>query len=187
MTEAHGIEPDARLHRRLYLVGMMGSGKSYWCSRLAAHFGCEALDLDALIEAKSGKTVAQIFAEGGEAAFRIWESQGLRTSGAHQAFVMATGGGTPCFQNNMDFMLTTGWVLWMNPPMPQLLKRLIESPVERPLIAEARGNAELLAARLQTLLERRQPYYQRAHAQVAAPAPTLQHILDALKPLQGLG
>ena len=89
---------------RIFLIGMMGSGKSHWLKQMAKWNKSVGYDLDALIEMNEEKTIAEIFNEDGEVYFRIVESKILRWFKEKKKYVVATGGGTACTQENMDWM-----------------------------------------------------------------------------------
>ena len=89
---------------KIFLIGLMGSGKSYWTQQLAKKYKTGGYDLDYLIEVREEKTIAEIFTEDGEAHFRKAESKILKWFKEKKKYVVATGGGTACFQENMDFM-----------------------------------------------------------------------------------
>jgi shikimate kinase len=145
---------------KIFLIGMMGSGKSYWASILAKKFKTTAYDLDHLIEILEEKTVAEIFAEEGEEYFRKMEAKVLRWFGEKKSFVLATGGGAPCFHNNIEWMNKNGTTLWLNEPVETLVKKLQPEKAHRPLIKDL-SNDEL-ATFLQKKLEERTPFYSQA-------------------------
>lgn len=147
--------------RKLYLIGMMGSGKSHWAGRLGQHLGVPNFDLDKLIESAAGKTVKDIFEQEGEDAFRLMESNLLRTAVPDTGFVLACGGGTPCFYNNMEFMKQTGIVIWLNPAIDELVRRISWAPGTRPILAYAKTEAEQ-KSHLENLLEKRVEWYSKA-------------------------
>jgi shikimate kinase len=120
---------------KLFLLGMMGSGKSHWCKLLAKKLKTGGYDLDFLIESHEEKTIAEIFAEDGEEAFRKTEAKMLRLFKEKKTFVLATGGGTPCFENNMDWMNQQGITVWIDEPIDVLVQRLIPEKSHRPLIS----------------------------------------------------
>lgn len=138
----------------LSLVGLPGSGKTTLGRQLAAHFNRPFLDLDHAIEARTGRSVRVIFAEDGEAAFRVEEAAALRAALAAGGppLVLATGGGTPCFHDNMALLNRAGLTLWLDVPVAELAARMApEEVAKRPLIAAAGGAEawlrETLAAR----------------------------------------
>lgn len=146
----------------IYLVGLMGAGKTYWGHRLSAYLQGQFVDLDEWIVQQEGQTVAEIFAKLGEAHFRLLETQALRQLPAGKLSVVATGGGTPCFENNMEFMLQNGVVVWLNPPLETLVARIWKNKQKRPLIASLAAESEVFPL-LQSLLQKRLPFYQQAH------------------------
>ncbi|MGI4741814.1 MAG: shikimate kinase [Janthinobacterium lividum] len=121
----------------LYLVGLPGSGKTTIGRRLAAHYGWEFRDLDAEIVAQAGQSIPTIFATEGEDRFRQREAEALRTiaSRPEPPLVLATGGGTPCFHDNLELLQQTGFTLWLDVPLPELARRLARSIGTRPLLA----------------------------------------------------
>jgi shikimate kinase len=146
---------------RIFLIGMMGSGKSYWLKQLAKWNKSVGYDLDALIEMNEEKTIAEIFAEEGEAYFRKEETKILKWFKEKKKYVVATGGGTASFQENLDFMKKEGVVIWLDESIDILVKRLVNDKERRPLIA-ALSDQELAAFLEQKLVERH-PFYKQAH------------------------
>jgi shikimate kinase len=151
----------------LSLVGLPGSGKTTLGRQLAAHFNRPFLDLDAAIEARTGRRVREIFAAEGEDYFRALEAATLREalSYAGPPLVLATGGGTPCFHDNMALLNYAGPTLWLDVPLAVLAARLPPQEVaKRPLIAAA-GGAE---AWLRETLTARKGFYAQARLRCAA-------------------
>jgi shikimate kinase len=146
---------------RIFLIGMMGSGKSHWLLQMAKWIKSVGYDLDALIEMNEEKTIAEIFNEDGEAYFRKVESKILRWFKEKKKYVVATGGGTACLQENMDFMKKEGVVIWLDESIEVLVNRLSNEKAHRPLIANL-SDIELSAFLEQKLVERH-PFYKQAH------------------------
>jgi shikimate kinase len=121
---------------KIFLVGMMGSGKSHWTKKIAKWIKSGGYDLDDLIEMNEEKTIAEIFTEEGEEQFRKTEAKILRWFKEKKKYVLATGGGTPCFQDNMAWMKKEGIVIWLDESVDILVKRLVEEKAHRPLIAD---------------------------------------------------
>lgn len=154
----------------LYLIGLPGSGKTTLGRRLASHYGRPFLDLDAVIVAAAGQDIPAIFEAEGEAGFRQREAAALREVAARpEPLVVATGGGTPCFHQNMDVLRTTGFPVWLDVPLATLARRLAAGAQAhtRPLVATAHGpnSPETLENSLkrwlgQTLAARRRFYSQ---------------------------
>jgi shikimate kinase len=119
---------------KIYLIGMPGSGKSTIGRQLARELLVAFVDLDKEIEKREGKPIKKIFAEQGEDYFRQIESQVLVEWGASaENFVMATGGGTPCFHKGIEVINQTGISIFLDVPLHVLLSRL-EKKTDRPLL-----------------------------------------------------
>ena len=146
---------------KLFLIGMMGSGKSYWCKELAKKLKCGGYDLDFLIESSEEKTIAEIFADEGEEYFRKAEAKILRWFGEKKIFVLATGGGTPCFHENMQWMNKNGVTIWIDENIDVLAERLKPEKDHRPLIKDL-SDDELKDFLSKKLEERKQFYSQSA-------------------------
>jgi shikimate kinase len=122
---------------KIYLIGFMGSGKSYWGRQLSKKLGIPFFDLDEQIVSHEGKPITEIFASEGEEYFRLLEKDILHIiSESHESFVMACGGGTPCYFSNIEYMNQSGTTIWINTPMNILFERLIQEKKHRPLISE---------------------------------------------------
>ncbi len=148
--------------QNIYLVGIMGAGKSFLGKKLAEKFRCQFIDLDELIQEKQGKTVAEIFATQGEEQFRSMEQEALENDLPLHNLVLATGGGTPCFFNNMQYMLRHGLVIWLNPPLENVAARIWKMKQKRPLIASAEDEEQVIEI-LRNLLMHREKFYNQAH------------------------
>ena len=146
---------------RIYLTGYMGSGKSYIGRNLAKrlHFGF--LDLDDYIEARAGAKISQIFAKKGEASFRQLERERLLETQFCHRYIISTGGGTACFFDNMDWINSMGWSIFLDTAIPLILERLLRKKAHRPLIANL-SDHEILAF-ITKKLEERRPFYEKAN------------------------
>ncbi len=159
------IKPSDNLHNRtsahsrIFLIGMMGSGKSFWAKQLAQKLKCGGYDLDFLIESSEEKTIAEIFAEDGEEYFRKSEAKILRWFGEKKTFALATGGGTPCFHENMQWMNKNGTTIWIDESVNILAERLKPEKDHRPLIKNL-SDDELKGFLAKKLEERKQFYSQ---------------------------
>jgi shikimate kinase len=145
---------------KIFLVGMMGSGKSYCAKRLAKKLKTISYDLDNLIEILEEKTISEIFEEDGEEYFRKQESLLLRWFSEKKSFILATGGGTPCINNNMEWMNENGITIWLNEPVELLVKRLAKEKEHRPLIKDLTD--EQMSDFLTKKLDERKPFYSLA-------------------------
>ncbi len=152
---------------RIFLIGMPGSGKSTLGRRLAKELQLLFVDLDKEIEKREGKSVQQIFAEHGEDYFRQVESQMLiEWAGSSGSFVMATGGGTPCFYNGIDTINQSGLSVFLDVSVKELLSR-VEEKNDRPLLQSA--DAQEMEIKLKAIHERRFSCYRRAMLTVTDP------------------
>lgn len=121
---------------KIFLIGFMGSGKTYWGKQLSEKLQLPFFDLDSVIEEKEEKEITEIFSETGEEHFRLLEKDVLYLlTESHDSFVMATGGGTPCFFNNIDYMKRRGTTVWINCSVECLHSRLAKEKEKRPLIS----------------------------------------------------
>lgn len=153
--------PHAPLRQRLeglnlYLVGMMGSGKSSAGRHLAERLGYRFLDADSSIEQVAGRSIPELFASEGEAGFRDLEAAVLNQIASWHSLVVATGGGVVTRPENWG-QLQQGVVIWLDAPDALLLERLSADPTPRPLMQSADP-----AARLGELMTQRRPLYAQA-------------------------
>lgn len=139
----------------LYLIGMMGTGKTTIGYQLAQQLGYRFFDTDVLIERVTGQTIKTLFAELGEENFRALESQVLGEVASCTRSVIATGGGIVLRSENWG-LLRHGLIIWLDAPIALLVERLKEDQT-RPLLAE-----EDLATKLITLSAQRQHLYAEA-------------------------
>lgn len=144
----------------IFLLGFMGSGKTYWARRLAERLGWNFLDLDEVVKQRAGCSVAQIFEEKGEAAFRELERETLHSLTFLENTVVATGGGTPCFYDNLDWMRARGLTIYLQAPAPLLAQRLQPEKALRPLLAYLPENG--LLPFIEGKLAERLPFYEQA-------------------------
>lgn len=149
---------------KTFLVGFMGSGKSYWGAKLAEYLNVPFYDLDEVIVEKEGRSIESIFAEEGEEYFRIVEKNTLyditERADSAEGFVVSCGGGTPCFFNNIEYMKKHGKVVWINPPIDILWQRLLREKNKRPLLQEISDDD--LRHYIQRKLGERKMYYEKA-------------------------
>jgi shikimate kinase len=147
--------------RRIFLTGFMGSGKTTLGLSLAARLQMPFVDLDALIQSREGCTVADIFAEVGEMGFRHIEQAHLHTLLKYKKVVVSTGGGTPCFFDNMDWMNRFGVSVYLKTPPELLHSRLKKEAKHRPLLKRFDSN-ELLPF-IKITVRQREEFYNKAH------------------------
>ena len=145
---------------RIFLTGYMGSGKTTLGRALAADLNVQFIDLDHYIEQRYRKTIAQLFAEKGEDGFREIERRMLHEVGEFEDVIISTGGGTPCFFDNIEFMNTQGTTIYLDVPVERLFIRLCIARSKRPLIKDK--DDEELRAFIIEQLEKRAPHYSKA-------------------------
>jgi shikimate kinase len=144
----------------LYLIGMMGAGKTTIGQQLAAALSYQFFDTDSVVEQATGQSVSDLFATVGEPAFRQLETQALAELTTYRRLVVATGGGVVLNQSNWSY-LQQGVIIWLDVPVATLFDRL-KSDTPRPLLQTPDP-----MAKLQSILEARQPLYQQADLQIA--------------------
>ena len=142
------------MDRHIFLIGMMGCGKSTMGRRLARLTGAACLDLDEEIVRREGRTIPEIFADAGDAGFRILETAALRAACAMPPMIIATGGGVVTREENIDLMRENGTVIWLNRPLEEIIACVQQD--NRPKLA---GNKE---ERMRTLYTQREALYTRA-------------------------
>ena len=160
--------------RSLYLVGMMGSGKTSTGRPLAERLGYGFVDADAVIEQAAGCSIPEIFERDGEAGFRALESQVLNAIGQRHSLVVATGGGVVTQQENWG-LLHSGIVIWLDVVPEQLMQRLRADSTVRPLLQTVDPDAALNA-----LLNQRRPLYAEADLTVVINQETPLAVADGI-------
>ena len=160
--------------RSLYLVGMMGSGKTSTGRPLAERLGYGFVDADSVIEQAAGCSIPDIFDRDGEAGFRSLESQVLSAISQRHSLVVATGGGVVTQPENWG-MLHSGIVIWLDVMPDQLLQRLNADSTVRPLLQTADPEAALNA-----LLNERRPLYAEADLTVVINDETPEAVADGI-------
>jgi shikimate kinase len=175
--------PHQALRKRLsgmniYLIGMMGAGKSSVGRPLAEALGYRFIDADEVIEAAAGRSIAAVFDTDGEEGFRQLETQVLGSIASWHSLVVATGGGVVTRPVNWG-QLRQGVVVWLDAPEALLLERLAADPTPRPLMQGVDPSA-----RLRELLQQRRPLYAEADLRVLqdgrAPRAVAEQLLAAL-------
>lgn len=143
----------------IFLTGFMGAGKTTAGKKVATLLKHTFIDLDALIEKETGKTISELFAIS-ESHFREIESHILRKTGEIQHAVIATGGGTPCFRENMNWMNAHGITVYIKLAAGSLFHRLAASKKDRPLL-QKKGDVALMEYIMETL-RYREVYYSQS-------------------------
>lgn len=146
---------------KCFIIGYMASGKTTFGKAFAREKGLRFVDLDAAVEERAGCSIPALFASRGETCFREMERQELhKVCEGEDDFVMATGGGTPCFFDNMDYMNRQGETIFLNTPVSVLVERLRQERGFRPLLVGIadEGLEEYVVRHLQSRL----PFYEKA-------------------------
>lgn len=148
---------------KLFLVGLPGSGKSTLGKDLAQRLRLPFLDLDAVIEQAAQQSIRAIFAQQGEETFRQHERDALQqTIKEHSTFVLATGGGAPCFFDNQEHMNQHGTTVFLDVPIATIVQRMQGQQItDRPLLQEL--DQERLVQEYTAKFEKRLPVYRQAH------------------------
>jgi shikimate kinase len=142
----------------IFLIGFMGSGKSTLGDKLANIIDYNFVDFDQLIENQLDLSIDEIFSIKGESYFRDVESELLNNLNVNNT-VIALGGGTPCYNNNLPVINQKGLSIYLQIPTKTLVNRLIDSKTIRPLIEICKNDPILLQEKIDDLLIEREPFY----------------------------
>lgn len=168
---------------RIYLTGFMGSGKSTAGAIVANVLGVAFEDLDDTIAAEAGRSVARLFEDEGEAAFRARERAALEATARHEAAVIAVGGGALAQPGSMAWARSQGLVVYLALSLDALAERLAHVSTPRPLLLGADGQRlgeQALRERIAGLLAAREPIYRRAHVTLDTDTLALGPMVDAI-------
>lgn len=149
---------------RIFLLGFMGAGKSYLGRKLADRLNFHFVDLDEWLENEFGMTVSQVFSVHGEPAFREKEAACLRSTLRLSEVVIATGGGTPCFHENLAWMNEHGITVFLNAEPETIACRLAIEKEKRPLLQDL--PEEQLLDFIKQKMKERSIFYNQAHLQL---------------------
>ena len=138
----------------------MGAGKTTVGRLLAKKINYSFIDIDCFIENRYHKTISKIFEEVGETGFREIERRALLEISNYENVVVSTGGGLPCFFDNMEVMNQTGITIYLRENIDELTGRLNSNKHNRPLIKEK--NPEELQNFIETNIKNREPFYTQA-------------------------
>ncbi len=163
---------------RIYLLGYMGSGKSTVGEKLARALGVPWIDLDAEIESKYKISIAGFFSKYGETAFREVEHKTLSDITLKPAAVISTGGGAPCFHNNMELMNASGITIYLEVSPEIILSRIGPHAHKRPLFRQMIGDNIL--EKIATHLRTREKYYRQAQMTVDGTEPDIEALKDRI-------
>jgi shikimate kinase len=146
---------------RIFIIGYMGAGKTTVGKELAKSLSLTFVDLDAHIQSQYHKTVPELFAEKGEEEFRKIEHQALREVANFEDVIISTGGGAPCFFDNMEIMNQAGTTIYIEATPEVLADRLLSSKSIRPLVV-GKSREELIPFITKHLADRER-YYKKAN------------------------
>lgn len=181
----------------VFLLGFMGSGKSFYAKGLSEYLHVPFVDLDQRIEEEQAMSISEIFEKWGESAFRILESVALkqvyadlmtRTTETQNKNgilgVISCGGGTPCFNDNMDWMNTHGLTIWINPTEEVIWERLVKEKKTRPLVASL--SEDTLREFIHQKLLERKPYYEKAQSVISQSSLTIPEFVKTIQHAKNL-
>ncbi|MCF0068981.1 shikimate kinase [Dyadobacter sp. CY261] len=165
--------------KNIILVGMMSSGKTTLGKKLARALNYQFVDLDKLIEKDQGMEISAIFVQHGEAYFREVESRILKETALQKGIVLASGGGTPCFFDNMDIIRHMGISIFLDVPAADLARRIENhGKDDRPILS---GTTSLVDT-LQSRITDRLPFYTQADLTLKGEI-DVRHLLEVISPL----
>lgn len=147
--------------KRIFLIGYMGAGKTTVGRKLAKEMNFSFIDLDLYIEGRYHRSIRQLFAERGEEAFRDIEKRLLHEVAEFEDVLVSTGGGTPCFFDNMEFMNMAGTTIYLKVSVDELASRLESCKQTRPVLQNRSG--EELRSFIKENLEARTAFYEKAN------------------------
>lgn len=162
---------------RIFLIGFMGCGKTTMGKRLARYLEYDFVDLDKFLEDKAGMTINEFFKTRGETVFREFEKDILQEGSFNDDTVIATGGGLPCFFDNIRWMNENGFTVYLKMPPGGLVKRL-KHATDRPLISGL--NEQELLKFITNKLDEREPFYEKARLVVDAIDLTPEKLANAI-------
>jgi shikimate kinase len=165
---------------RIYLIGFMASGKTHLGKKLAERMGYGFVDLDLLFEERYRISVQDFFARYDEGAFRNIERSLLLETTSLENVIVATGGGTPCFFDNMDVIRRSGFSIYLRWEVPDLVRRLHGVKKKRPLLKDT--PPEQLEQKVREALEKRCFFYEQASLVIpgiTADPRNLVHLINA--------
>ena len=166
---------------RVYLVGFMGSGKSTVGKKLANSIKYNFIDLDKFIESHTFKTIPEIFEQKGEAEFRKLENKYLKEVSEFENVIISTGGGVPCFAENVEVMKQHGIIVYLQLDNISLANRLSHSKQHnsRPLLKNIPTDG--LVDYISTKMQEREPFYQKADITINTLSLSVDDLVEKLK------
>ncbi len=163
------------MSKNIYIIGMPGSGKSTWGKRLANAIHFSFIDLDNIIETKEKYSIENIFKNKGEDYFRKTEQETLHYTAKLNNTVIACGGGTPCFFDNIDWINKHGKSIYFKANDALLFDRILKSKTPRPLLLGTKS--EDLQQKIKNILSQREQFYMQANTVVNLPIKSIQSLI----------
>jgi shikimate kinase len=162
---------------KIFLLGFMGSGKTHWGRQLSKKLSIPFYDLDEQIIEREGKSINEIFAQHGEEHFRMVEKETLHIiTESHDSLIMACGGGTPCYFNNIEYMNQSGTTVWLDTPIPVLFTRLLKERTHRPLLKDL--SDDQIKSFINKKFSDRKMYYEQADVVMAEEPVELEKLIE---------
>lgn len=169
---------------KIFLTGYMGSGKSTAGKTLSSQLGYDFIDLDKFIEQEYKMTIPEIFSTKGEKEFRAMEHNSLKKLIEKDNLVIACGGGTPCYYNNMELMNNNGTTVYLKMSADSLVNRLMNAKEKRPLVANK--NEQELREFVNRQLEKREDIYHQAQYTVKGKDLNVKELAEFVKQQVGV-
>lgn len=167
------------MNKPIFLIGFMGSGKTTWGRKLANHLNKKFIDLDHVLVDKIGMSIPEYFQQFGEYKFRELESQTLKEIQDDNS-VISTGGGSPCYFDNLQWIKERGIVLYLYLTPGALFSRLQKSDVKkRPALKGLTGDQ--LRTFIEEKLAEREPFYNQAHIKIDQLNTSLEEICEHIE------
>jgi shikimate kinase len=164
---------------KIFLLGFMGSGKTHWGRLLSQKLQVPFFDLDEQIVNSQGKTINEIFETHGEEYFRLLEKDTLHIiTESRDSMVMACGGGTPCFFNNIEYMNKEGTTVWLDVPVQTLYERLVKERSRRPLLKDL--SEEQVRSYIVKKFSDRKIYYEQAEVVISEETIQLEKLIETI-------
>lgn len=163
----------------IFLLGMPGCGKTYWAQKISEQLKIDWIDLDAQLEKAAEMSVKEIFETYGEDYFRKKERDVLMQLASFENIIIATGGGTPCFFENVQWMNANGITIWINESADALAERLSKGKAHRPLIKHL--SDQEIHTFISNKLAERKPFYSLAQYHLSNEQISLHSFVEIIK------
>lgn len=170
------------MNKSIFLVGFMGSGKTTWGKKIASALDLPFVDLDHEIVAQIGMSIPEYFEKNGEENFRNLERETLKKQ-LHRKAIISTGGGTPCYFDNMDWIIDNGISLYLYHTPKSLWSRLSQADVNKRPVLKGLTGEELLEF-IELKLAERSSFYEKSQIKFEQIHTPLEEIIDLIKNYQ---